>query len=72
MSGRGDNNKHGSAGQGATNQSNQPFAGDADDQSKSNHNKKATGGKPSDPSPKTADQDADRNTHLKDQKQQEK
>ena len=71
MSGRGDNNKHGSAGQGATNQSNQPFVKDEGDQPKSNHNKKQTGGKPSDPSPKTADQDANRDIHLKDQKASE-
>ena len=38
MSGRGDNNKHGSAGRGASNQSNQPFAADAEKQHRSNHN----------------------------------
>lgn len=61
MSGRGDNNKHGSAGRGASNQSNQPF-GQAADQGKSNTNKHAEGGKPSEPQPKQQDQDANRNT----------
>jgi len=60
MSGRGDNNKKGSAGRGASNQSNQGFT-DADHQGKSNHNKNAEGGKPSTPQPKTKDQSADRN-----------
>jgi|GEM_PF-916771 len=68
MSGRGDNNKHGSAGRGASNQSNQPFAGDGEKQQKSNHARHQTGGKPSEPSPKTADQDANRNQALKDSK----
>src|SRR5215212_11577600 len=39
MSGRGDNNQHGSAGRGAQNQSNQPFTGDSENQRKSDHDK---------------------------------
>ena len=58
MSGRGDNNKHGSSGRGASNQSNQPFAGDGKQQS--NHSKQ-TGGKPSIRQRKTTDTGADRN-----------
>lgn len=71
MPGRGDNNKNGSAGRGGSNQSNQPFAGNEEKHAKSNHSKKHTGGQPSEPSPKTADQDANRNEHLKDSKQRE-
>lgn len=41
MPGRGDNNKHGSAGRGASNQSNQPFAGDNKKQPASGHNRNA-------------------------------
>jgi hypothetical protein len=41
MPGRGDNNKHGSAGRGASNQSNQPFATDNERQPASNHNRAA-------------------------------
>jgi hypothetical protein len=67
MPGRGDNNKQGSAGRGASNQSNQPFAGDGEDQPKSNHGKK-TGGKKSTPSPRTVDKDASRNESLKESK----
>jgi hypothetical protein len=67
MPGRGDNNKSGSAGRGASNQSNQPFAGDGKKQPKSNHGTK-TGGKPSQPSPKSADADANRNQALSDSK----
>ena len=62
MSGRGDNNKRGSSGQGGSNQSNQGFP-DAN-QGKSNHNRKPTGGERSEPSPKTADPDANRDRHL--------
>lgn len=72
MPGRGDNNKNGSAGRGGSNQSNQPFSASGDEHSKSNHSKKHTGGNASKPSPKTADQDASRNEHLKDGKQTEK
>jgi hypothetical protein len=63
MSGRGDNNKHGSAGRGASNQSNQPFAGDGEKQPKSNHGKKK-GGQPSTPQPKTRSNDVERNTNM--------
>ncbi len=68
MPGRGDNNKHGSAGRGSSNQSNQPFAGDGENQPKSNHGKETTGGKKSETSPRTADKDANRNQALKDKK----
>jgi len=42
MSGRGDNNKHGTSGQGSSNQSNQPFVADNEKQKKSNHAKDQT------------------------------
>lgn len=61
MSGRGDNNQHGSAGRGASNQSNQPF-GSSDQKGKSNHSKEQTGGKPSKTQSKKQDQSANRNT----------
>ena len=61
MSGRGDNNKKGSSGQGASNQSNQGFIADDQNQPKSNHSKKPTGGKPSVPQEKTTGQDSKRN-----------
>jgi len=60
MSGRGDNNKKGSSGRGASNQSNQPFAGE-EKVHKSNHGKQ-TGGKRSEPQPSQQDQDSNRNT----------
>ena len=59
MSGRGDNNKHGSSGRGASKQSNQPFKS-ADGEGKANHGKQ-TGGKPSEAQPKTEDSSAHRN-----------
>ena len=62
MPGRGDNNKRGSSGQGGSNQSNQGFP-DAD-HGKSNHNRQQTGGKRSEPYPRSGDQDASRNEHL--------
>ena len=62
MSGRGDNNKKGSAGRGGSNQSNQAFP-DAD-QGKSNHARKQSGGKRSEPQPRSADQDDNRDQHL--------
>jgi hypothetical protein len=68
MAGRGDNNKHGSAGRGSSNQSNQGFIADGEKEPKSNHNKNQTGGKASKPSPKTGDQDSNRNEHLKESK----
>jgi hypothetical protein len=64
MSGRGDNNQHGSAGRGASNQSNQPF-NESDQQGKSNHSREQTGGKPSEAQPKKVEQDANRNTSTK-------
>ncbi len=63
MPGRGDNNKSGSAGRGASNQSNQPFAADNVKQSKSNHGKK-TGGQASEKMNKTKSQTANRNRSL--------
>lgn len=62
MSGRGDNNKRGSSGQGNSNQSNQGFPDN--DHGKSNHNRKQTGGQRSEPQPKSADPDANRDRHL--------
>ncbi|MBC7849088.1 MAG: hypothetical protein H7Y31_05100 [Chitinophagaceae bacterium] len=52
MAGRGDNNKKGSAGRGAGNQSNQAFAGDGQPQPKSDHAKNAQQGTASEPQPK--------------------
>ena len=43
MPGRGDNNKHGSAGRGSSNQSNQPFVNSEEKQPRSDHNKQHTG-----------------------------
>jgi len=40
MPGRGDNNKHGSAGRGASNQSNQPFVTSDREHPASNHNRR--------------------------------
>ncbi|MGZ5285535.1 MAG: hypothetical protein ACXWB9_00055 [Flavisolibacter sp.] len=60
MAGRGDNNKSGSSGRGASNQSSQGF-GQAADQGKSNQGQ-PTGGKPSVAEKKTKDQSADRNS----------
>ena len=62
MSGRGDNNKHGTSGQGASNQSNQPFV-TSDNKQKSNHGQQ-TGGQPSQPQEKTEAQSANRNRSL--------
>jgi hypothetical protein len=70
MPGRGDNNEHGSAGRGSSNQSNQGFTGKSQKQ-KSNHNKNITGGKASEPSPRTGDADSNRNQPLKDDKNKE-
>lgn len=61
MSGRGDNNKSGSAGRGGSNQSNQPF-GSAEQKGKSNHKQNASGGKASQPQQRDQDQSANRNT----------
>jgi hypothetical protein len=64
MSGRGDNNKHGTSGRGAGNQSNQPFTG-KEKKEKSNHNRHQTGGERSAQQVKTQDQDANRNEGSK-------
>lgn len=45
MSGRGDNNKQGSAGRGISNQSNQAFVADNKSEPKSDHNKNVEGTK---------------------------
>ena len=63
MSGRGDNNKKGSSGRGASNQSNQPFVADDQKEPKSNHGKQ-TGGEPSQPQEKSMSQSANRNINL--------
>jgi hypothetical protein len=68
MSGRGDNNKKGTSGQGASNQSNQGFVADDQKQPKSNHNKKTTGGKPSEPQQPTEEQDTNRDHSTKGQR----
>jgi len=65
MAGRGDNNKHGTSGQGSSNQSNQPFITGSDKEPKSNHGKKQTGGKPSVAENKKASQDANRDHSVK-------
>lgn len=62
MSGRGDNNKHGTSGRGAGNQSNQPFI-EKDKERKSYHGQQ-TGGQPSQPQEKTHAQSANRNRSL--------
>lgn len=64
MPGRGDNNKHGSAGRGASNQSNEGFIADDEKQKKSNHNKHAGGGKASKPQQKKQSQSSNRNTSV--------
>lgn len=61
MSGRGDNNKHGSSGQGASNQSGQ---GHEADRQKMNHSRDQTGGQPSQPQHKERDQSSDRNQSV--------
>jgi hypothetical protein len=55
MAGRGENNKHGSAGQGSSNQSNQPFIKNGENQPRSNSNKKQTGVQPSIPEERSID-----------------
>lgn len=60
MSGRGDNNKKGSAGRGAGNQSNQGF-GQAAERGKSYHGTQ-TGGQRSEPQHKQRDQSSNRNS----------
>jgi hypothetical protein len=44
MPGRGDNNKHGSAGRGSSNQSNQPFVSSNHNEPASDHARNRTGG----------------------------
>jgi hypothetical protein len=61
MSGRGDNNKKGSSGRGANNQSNQAFVPDGEKEPKSDHGKQ-TGGTPSKKQEATQSQDANRDT----------
>ncbi|HZH94366.1 MAG TPA: hypothetical protein VEY06_00715 [Flavisolibacter sp.] len=63
MSGRGDNNKHGSSGRGASNQSGQGMKGEGS-QEKMNHGKQ-TGGQPSRPDKPEHDTDSDRNSGKK-------
>jgi hypothetical protein len=67
MSGRGDNNKNGTSGQGASNQSNEAFITGDEKQPKSNHRKGAdiSGGKPSEPQQLTEDQDSNRDHSTK-------
>jgi hypothetical protein len=59
MSGRGDNNKAGSAGRGARNQSGQAF-GQVTNKGKSDHGDRK-GGSPSEAQPKQKDQSSERN-----------
>ena len=61
---RGSNNKAGSSGRGASNQSKQGFR-QAADREKSNGGGRQTGGKPSVPESKKGDQSSNRNTSLK-------
>lgn len=64
MSGRGDNNKKGSSGRGASNQSNQAF-GSSNQKGKSYHGEQ-TGGRVSEKQPKKEDQSANRNRDAND------
>jgi hypothetical protein len=64
MSGRGDNNKHGTSGQGSSNQSNEPFIADNEKQKKSNHTKNQTGRSHSEQQEKTRDQSSNRNVSV--------
>ena len=64
MSGRGDNNKNGIAGQGASNQSNQGANAADNSQPKSNHGQK-TGTNASEPQAKKADKSANRDLPKK-------
>lgn len=66
MSGRGDNNKKGSAGRGNSNQSSQGFK-DAN-AGKSNHNKNPEDRNPSKQQPKESDQSSDRNRSVDNEK----
>jgi hypothetical protein len=62
MSGRGDKNKRGSAGRGASNQSNQPFVADGEKQPRSNHNMTHVSGEPSIEQERTKDAGSHRDT----------
>lgn len=62
MSGRGDNNKKGTSGQGAGNQSGQGFA-QTSSREKANHGEQ-TGGKRSEPQHPNRGQDSNRNTSI--------
>lgn len=64
MLGRGDNNKNGTSGQGASNQSGQGLA-QTDDREKMNHARQQTGGQPSEPQKEEQDQDSNRDTSTK-------
>ncbi|HEX2536199.1 MAG TPA: hypothetical protein VHK69_20805 [Chitinophagaceae bacterium] len=64
MSGRGDNNKNGSSGRGASNQSNQPF-GSNPDMGKSNTGRSQKEGQASRPQEKSLDQSSNRNRSTK-------
>lgn len=64
MSGRGDNNKNGNSGSGASNQSGQAVPKES---GKVNHGTQ-TGGQPSEPMGRERDQDAQRNTSIQDDK----
>jgi hypothetical protein len=66
MSGRGDNNKAGGSGRGASNQSGQGFGRNPDSR-KANHGVQ-TGGSPSTTQQKSQDQSANRNTSLNKEK----
>ncbi|RYZ53631.1 MAG: hypothetical protein EOO14_15225 [Chitinophagaceae bacterium] len=61
MAGRGDNNKNGTSGRGASNQSMQGMKGGK--QEKASHGKQ-TGGQPSVPQKESRDQEANRNTSV--------
>lgn len=64
MSGRGENNKRGSAGRGTSNKSNQPFKSDGKKQPESNHKKQHTRGEASVQQEKISDTDMDRNSGI--------
>ena len=66
MSGRGDNNQHGSSGRGASNQSGQGME-QGDNREKMNHGKQ-TGGQPSQPDGRKEDQDSNRHKSTKKEK----
>ena len=68
MAGRGDNNKKGSAGRGASNQSNQGFVSDGRNEPKSHHDKHKSGGQRSNNEDKSLDQGSNRNTSTKSEK----